>query len=402
MAAFEYLALDGAGRTKKGILTGDSSRQVRTQLRGQGFYPIEVNAVAETAGRIHRLGRQGVSPGSLALITRQMATLLRAGIPLEETLKAMEMQFSRRLQSILAGVRTRITEGASLYEAMREYPAVFPELYCVMVEAGEASGGLEEVLDRLADYTEASQALRQKLSMALVYPALVTIVAAGVVTVLLTYVVPEVIRVFEQSGQQLPLLTLWLIYASEFLRSYGLQLLAGVGLILLAGRWLLNRPRVRYHWHRMLLKTPLLGRVLRTVDAARLGRTLAILTRSGVPLLEALTIASRMVRYLPLRRSVEQAAETVREGGRLYSALERAGGFPPILIHMLAAGEDSGELENMLERIAAHQERELETAMSMLTTLLEPLVILIMGAVVLIIVLAVVLPIFDMNQLVGV
>ena len=318
MAAFEYLALDVDGRSKKGILTGDSSRQVRSLLRNQGFFPIEVHAVVESAGRSGRiLSKQRISPANLALITRQLATLLRAGIPLEESLRAMEKQVSRRLQSVIAGVRERITEGASLHEAMSGYPGIYPELYRIMVEAGEASGRLEEVLDRLADYTESRQALRQKLSMALIYPSLVTIVAFAVVMVLLTYVVPEVVRVFEQSGQRLPLLTLWLINISGFLRNNGLYLFAGLAGMLLLWRWLLKKPWIRLQWHRLLLKLPVIGRVNRTVDSARLARTMAILTKSGVPLLDALNIGGRLVRNLPLRQSIENAADSVREGGRL-------------------------------------------------------------------------------------
>lgn len=284
MAAFEYLALDAAGRSKKGVLTGDSSRQIRSHLRNQGFFPIEIHSIEEAAGRGGKpLIKQKISPANLALITRQLATLVRAGIPLEESLHALARQINKRgLQSVIAGIREQITEGASLHEAMARYPGVFPELYRVMVEAGETSGRLEEVLDRLADYTEARQALRQKLIMALIYPVLVTMVALFVVTVLLTYVVPEVVRVFEQSGQQLPVLTLCLIKSGEFLRAYGAWLVAGVLCLIISWHWVLKNPWIRLSWHRLLLKLPVIGRIIRTVDVARLTRTLAILDRKSV------------------------------------------------------------------------------------------------------------------------
>ena len=404
MAAFEYLALDAAGRSKKGILTGDSPRQVRSQLRDQGFFPIEINSVEDIAGRVGKFSIfKRISAANLALITRQLATLLRAGIPLDESLHVIGKQLAnRRLLSVLAGVRSQIMEGVSLHEALARYPWIFPELYRVMVEAGENSGRIEEVLDRLADYTESRQVMRQKLSMALIYPAMVTIVAVLVVIVLLTYVVPDVIRVFEQSGQRLPLLTVWLINSSEFIHDYGAYLLVCfIGLVVM-WFWLLKKTWIRFYWHQLLLSLPVIGRINRTIDVARLSRTLAILTNSGVPLLDALAIGGRMVRNLPLRRVIEEAADSVREGGRLHLALNKMDYFPPILVHLLAVGEDSGELENMLARIASHQELELETTVTAVTTLLEPVIILFMGIFVLFIVLAILLPIFEMNRLIGI
>jgi general secretion pathway protein F len=402
MAAFEYRAMDANGRSRKGVLTGDSPRQIRAQLRGQGLYPVDVQAVADSGGTRRPLFGQRVSTANLALMTRQLATLVRAGMPLEEALRALgEQVTNRRLQSVVAGVRARITEGSSLTEALGEFPGTFPELYRVMVEAGEASGRLEEVLDRLADYTEERQAMRQKLGVAMIYPILVTLVALLVVIALLTYVVPEVVRVFESTGQDLPLLTRGLIATSDFLRANGFYLLVGMGGLAILGGYLLRRPGIRYQWDRLLLDLPLLGRFSRTLNAARVARTLAILTDSGVPLLEALRIGGRVVPNRPMRQAVEEAAVNVREGGRLHNALNQSGYFPPLLVHMLSAGEESGELEKMLERAASHQERELESAVSAATSLMEPLLILVMGGVVLVIVLAILLPIFEMNQLVG-
>jgi len=403
MAAFEYRALDGQGRSRKGILTGDSPRQIRSQLREQGLYPVDVEPVADSQGSGRRsLFGQRVSTANLALMTRQLATLVRSGMPLEEALRALgEQVTNRRLQSVVAGVRAQITEGASLTEALAEFPGTFPELYRVMVEAGEASGRLEEVLDRLADYTEERQAMRQKLGVAMIYPLLVTFVALVVVIALLTYVVPKVVRVFESTDQQLPLLTRGLIATSDFLVANGLLLAGAAGALGIFAGYLLRKPKIRYRWDRLLLELPLLGRFNRTLNAARLARTLAILTDSGVPLLEALRIGGRVIPNRPMRQAVQEAAVNVREGGRLHNALSQSGYFPPLFVHMLSAGEDSGELEKMLERAATHQERELDSAVSATTSLMEPLLILAMGGIVLVIVLAILMPIFEMNQLVG-
>jgi general secretion pathway protein F len=270
-----------------------------------------------------------------------------------------------------------------------------------MVEAGEASGRLDEILDRLADYTEEQQYLRQKLGVALIYPVLLTVVAILIVTALLTYVVPEVVRVFEQTGQQLPLLTRSLIASSEFIRGNGVYLLVGtVGLVIFS-LYMLRRPSVRYQRDLWLLRLPFINRLSRIVNTSRLARVLAILTGSGVPLLEALRIGAQVISNMPIREAVLEAAASVREGGRLHETLNRSGYFPPLLVHMLAAGEESGELESMLDRAAIHHERELGTMVSAATALIEPLLILVMGGIVLLIVLAILLPIFEMNQLVG-
>lgn len=401
MAAFEYLALDSNGRSCKGVLTADSPRQVRTQLRGQGLFPVDVHPMLERGARTEPLFGRRLSAASLALMTRQLATLVRAGMPLEESLRALEDQVGHRLRSIVAGVRAQITEGASLSEALGKFPGTFPELYRTMVEAGEASGRLDEILDRLADYTEQQYHMRQKLGVAMVYPVLLTLVATAVIIALLTYVVPEVIRVFEHSGQQLPLLTRGLIAGSDFLRTYGIALLVVTGVLVVSGQYLLQQPLPRWYWDRQLLRLPLIGTFNKTVNAARLARVLAILTESGVPLLEALRISAQVVRNLPVREAVLEAAAAVREGGRLHTALGKSGYLPSLLIHMIAAGEDSGELEKMLERAAVHQERELNTRLMVATSLMEPILILIMGGIVLVIVLAILMPIFEMNQLVG-
>ena len=403
MAAFEYIALDETGRTLQGVLSGDSARQVRSRLRTMGLYPLKVRGVQEQAVKPAGLNpSRRISAAALALLTRQLATLVRAGMPLDEALRALgEQTASRRLQAILADVRARIMEGASLHEAMAVHPGVFPAFYCSMVAAGETGGRLEEALERLADYTETRRALRQSLSMALIYPAILTLVSLLVVAALLLYVVPEVVRVFQQTGQTLPWLTAGLIASSQVLRDFGWLLCLGAVLALLLGRFLLSRRFIRARFDRMLLDMPFIGRINRKLHAARLTRSLAILTKSGVPLLESLEISSRMIINIPLRAAVEDAAVYVREGGRLHKALEDCGWFPPLLVQMLASGEESGELDDMLARAASYEESELQAVLTAATALFEPLIILVMGAVVLVIVLAILLPIFEMNQLVG-
>lgn len=403
MAAFEYHALDAAGRARKGVLTGDSPRQVRAWLRSQGLHPLDVAQVVEhTPGTGKRQWRRQVSSADLALMTRQLATLVRSGMPLEQALRALGEQVSRRtLQNVITGIRANIAEGLSLGESLARFPGTFPQMYRAMVEAGEASGRLDEILDRLADYTEEQQYLRQKLSVALIYPVLLTVVAVSIVIVLLVHVVPEVVRVFEQTGQQLPWLTRALIAGSDLIRMNGVYLTAALFIIVAGWFWLLQRRTVRHWRDRMILRLPLVRGLVRTVNTGRLARVLAILTASGVPLLESLRIGSQVVVNLPVQEAVNSAAVSVREGGRLHESLGKSGLFPPLFIHMLAAGEESGDLDGMLNRAAIHHERELNTMVSATTALVEPLLILVMGGIVLVIVLAILLPIFEMNQLVG-
>ena len=403
MSAFEFVALDENGYTRHGVLNGDSSRQIRGRLRDMGLLPVQVQAVREDASKPAGLNpHRRVSSSAIALLTRQLATLIRAGMPLDESLRALgEQTTSRRLRAILADVRSRISEGSSLHEALSVYPGVFTEFYCGMVAAGEAGGRLDEVLERLGDYTESRRALRQTISTALIYPAILTFVSVLVVSALLIYVVPEVVRVFQQTGQSLPLLTAGLIATSQVLRDFGWFICAILFATLLLGRHLLNRTYFRSRLDRLLLELPFVGRVIRMIHAARLSRTLAILTKSGVPLLEALEISSRSISNIHLRSLVDEAVVFIREGGRLHRALDKSGWFPPLLVQMLASGEESGELDEMLERAAAHEEQELQNLLTAATAVFEPAIILVMGAVVLLIVLAILLPIFEMNQLVA-
>lgn len=407
MSAFEYTALDPRGREKKGILEGDTARQIRGRLREQGWSPVSVEPLEERrgsgAGRRPRLQFQrGISGNDLAVVTRQLATLVSSGMPVESALATVGEQTERmRVRRVVLGVRARILEGYGFAEALAGFPRVFPDLYRATVAAGEHAGHLDAILERLADYTENSQAVGQKLMVALIYPALVSLVAVGVVLVLLAYVVPEVVRVFEGMDQELPLLTRLLIGLSDGVRDWGPLIGLLLGLAAAAAAWILRREGARLRFDRWLLRLPLIGRVLRALNAARFARTLAILADAGVPVLDGLRIAAEVVRNRAMRAGVEEAARRVREGSAISKALAARGFFPPLTIHLVASGEASGRLENMLERAADAQEKELEGFTAALMGLLEPILILVMGGVVLIIVLAILLPIFDMNQLVG-
>ena len=405
MAAFEYQALNAQGQSVKGVMEGDAERQVRALLREKGLTPLRVDVIdqhAETKASAWSFSfRRGIPGAELALITRQFATLIHAGLTIEECLNALiEQAESSRSRSVLAGVRTRVLEGQSLARGLALFPESFPDIFRSMVDAGEQSGKLDEVLERLADYTENRQNLQQKVLLAFIYPALVTLVAIAIVILLLVKVVPQVIRVFENTGQALPLITRILIAISDFVRGGGWWWLAGIVAAIVAFRLTLREPHLRLRWHHALLRMPLVGRLLRGTNAARLSSTLGILTASGIPLLGAMQSAVQIVTNLPMRAAVEDALRQVRDGGSLSRALGKTKLFPPLVIHLIASGEATGKLDQMLERAAEAQTRELENWVRALTALLEPLLILVMGAIVLFIVLAILLPIFQMNQLI--
>lgn len=405
MGAFEFTALDVDGQDQKGVLEGDTPRQVRQQLRERGWTPLSVQEVAQrearAAGRRIQL-RRGVSAGELALITRQLATLVRSGFPVEESLRTVAQQTEKpRLQSMLVAVRSRVVEGHSLASGLEDFPHAFPELYRTTVEAGEQSGHLEAVLDRLADYTESRHELSQKLQQVLIYPILLTVMAVGITALLLTYVVPQVVQVFDNMGQELPLLTRVLIALSEFLQNYGLLLLIALILAAVGVRYLLKQDGPRKAFHGFLLRAPFLSRMAKGLNTARFARTLSILTASGVPVLESLRIAGQVMTNVPMREAVGEAARRVREGSSISDALEKSGYFPPMTLHLIASGETSGNLEAMLERAALNQEREMQTLIASIMAAVEPLILVVMGLVVLAIVLAILVPIFNFNQLVA-
>lgn len=404
MGAFEYTAVDASGRERKGVLEGDTARQVRQLLRDQALLPVEVNEVSQTEKKESKTKfsiKRGVSASDLSLLTRQIATLVRSGLPLEEALYAVSEQTEKpRVRSIVMGVRAKVMEGHTLADGLSDFPAVFDELYIATVAAGEQSGHLDTVLERLADYTENREQLRSRTVNAMLYPVLLFIVCIAIVALLLTFVVPKIVKQFENSKAELPMLTQVLIGISDFLRDWGLLLIAGLVLAGFAFKRWLRDPAARRRFHATLLRMPLLGKVVRGSNTARFARTFSTLTSSAVPVLEALRISGEVVTNLPMRDAVQDAANRVREGAPIGKSLGNSKVFPPMMIHLISSGESSGELETMLDRAATNQEREMDSILSTAVGLLGPLMILFMGGMVLIIVLAMLLPIFQLNQLI--
>ncbi len=404
MAAFEYLALDPRGREQKGLIEADSPRQARQLLREKRWAPLEVKQ-AKSKEDVSRGGfsfGRGLSARDLALVTRQLATLVQAALPIEEALRAAAAQStSAKIKSMLLAVRARVMEGHSLAAALREYPSAFPELYRATVAAGEHAGHLGLVLDQLADYTDQRQQSRQKIQLALLYPVILMVASLAIVVLLLGYVVPDVVKVFVNTGQELPALTRGLIATSDVVKNWGWLIVLGLVGAFLAMRAALRDPALRLRWHAFILRIPLIGRLSRATNTARFASTLAILTRSGVPLVEALSIAAAVIANLRIRERVVEAAQKVREGSSLTRALDATGEFPPMMLHMIASGEKSGELDQMLARTARNQENDLAAQVSLLVGLFEPFMLVFMGAVVLVIVLAILMPILSLNQLVG-
>jgi general secretion pathway protein F len=405
MGAFEYTAVDTSGRERKGVLEGDTARQVRQVLRDQNLLPVNVQEVKQNESNRDNARfsfRRGASAADLAMMTRQLATLVRSGLPLEESLLAVSEQTEKpRIRSILMGVRAKVMEGHPLADGLADFPLVFPELYRATVAAGEQSGHLDTVLERLSDYTEAREQLRSKTINAMLYPLMLFLVCIGIVFLLLTFVVPKIVVQFENSKAQLPFLTRGLIAISGFVREYGwivliLMFLAGYGF----KRWLRD-PAAKRRFHSFLLRLPLVGRVVRGTNTARFARTFSTLTSSSVPVLEAMRIAGEVVTNLPMRDAVEVAAARVREGAPIGKSLGAPKIFPPMMIHLIASGETSGDLEQMLDRAATNQEREMDSILGAVVGLLGPLMIVVMAGFVLLIVLAMLLPIFRLNEIIG-
>ena len=405
MGAFEYTALDAGGREQTGILEGDTPRHIRQLLRERQLLPVAVNEIAQKEATRQKSASfslsRGVSAADLSLFTRQLATLVRAGLPLEESLLAVSQQTERpRIQSIVMGVRARVMEGHTLANGFTEFPRVFPEIYRSTVSAGEQAGHLDDVLERLADYTESREGMRQKVMAAMLYPIVLSCMCFVIVCGLMTFVVPKVVAVFEASKGKLPWITQLLIATSDFMRSDGIWLLVGVGLIaFLFNRWLRN-PNARRKWHHVQLKMPIVGKLARGFNTARFTRTFSILSAASVPVLEALRISGEVVTNLPMRDAVADAAARVREGAAIGRSLSTSKLFPPMTIHLISSGESSGTLDNMLERAAIAQERELDGLLDAMVGLLGPMLIVTMGLFVMGIVFAMLLPIFEMNQLI--
>jgi general secretion pathway protein F len=405
MPAFRYEAVDSIGATKRGVVNADSARAARLDLRGQGLTPIAVDAITtqvDAAGETRKRGfGDHLSTVELALFTRQLASLLEASLPLEQAFSALLEQAERPyLRDLVASIRSEVMGGSSLSDALSRHPRDFADIYRALVASGEQIGQLARVLSRLADYIERRNALVQKVRLAFTYPAIVTVVAFLIVIFLLTYVVPQIVSVFANTKQKLPLLTILMLAVSDFVRNYGWIVLVVVIAFSFAWRAALKDPAIKLRWHTWLLTAPLYGKFERSLNTARFASTLAITTGSGVPILRALQTSRDTLSNVAMRAQVEEATNSVREGVGLARALSAHKHFPPMLIHMIRAGEVTGELPAMLERASNTQEQDLERRALTIAGLLEPALILAMGVVVLLIVLAVLMPIIEINQLV--
>ncbi|WP_194712421.1 type II secretion system inner membrane protein GspF [Noviherbaspirillum soli] len=405
MPAFRYEAVDTLGATRKGVLNADSARAARSDLRTQGLVPIVVDAIASQVDESGQGRRRGLgdrlSTVELSLFTRQLASLLEASLPLEQAFTALLEQAERTyVRDLIASIRSEIMGGASLSDALGQHPRDFADIYRALVASGEQIGQLAKVLSRLADYIERRNSLVQKVRLAFTYPAIVTVVAFAIVIFLLTYVVPQIVSVFANTKQKLPLLTVVMLAISDFVRHYGLIVAGVVVALFWTWRRALKNPVIKMRWHRWLLTAPMYGKFERSLNTARFASTLAITTGSGVPILRALQTSRDTLSNVAMRAQVEEAATSVREGVGLARALSAHKHFPPMLIHMIRAGEVTGELPAMLDRAANAQEQDLERRALTIAGLLEPALILAMGVVVLLIVLAVLMPIIEINQLV--
>ncbi len=406
MAAFEYLALNARGREEKGVLEADGVRQVRQLLRDKGLTPLSVNPTSRIEKQsglalIQNLFRPSLSVTERALITRQLATLIGAALPVEEALLAVSRQSEKAtVESMMLTVRAKVLEGFSLANSLAEYPKAFPSLHRATVAAGETSGHLDLVLSRLADFSESQQESAARVKQALIYPLILFILTIAILAGLLGYVVPDIVEVFAESDQELPWLTTGVIKASDFVVAYGLLILVGFIIVSFLFQRMLAMPDVRLRWHRLLLKMPIVGKLSRGTNTAQFASTLSILASSGVPLVDAMRIAGEVLSNAWLRLLVSEATSKVSEGTSLSSALERSGNFPPMMLHMIASGESSGELDEMLSRVAKHQQQDADLLMSVLLSLFGPMMLIVMGGAVFIIVLAILLPIINLNQLV--
>ncbi|MFT4636236.1 MAG: general secretion pathway protein F [Arenicella sp.] len=408
MGAFEYQALDAKGKTVKNITTGDHAKQVRAELRAQGLVPLEVKAVSDNAAsksdkRGKTNSRVKIKVNDLSIITRQMATLLESGMTVEETLSAVVKQSEgHKIKSVMSDIRSSVREGQSLSDSIAKYPSSFPEIYRASISAGEQSGTLDSVLDRLADYVEDSHAMQQKITQAIVYPIFLFFVCAGILIILITVVVPKVVTVYEDINQDLPVLTKLVIKLSEIMASYGVIIGLGLVALVFACRYLFSQKRPKIWLHTLYLKTFGLRKMVQNVDTARMARTLSIMVGSGVPILSSMRASQGVMNNVVLQSDLQMATEEVAQGVPIGRALERNGNFPPLLVHMVTSGENSGRLGHMLEKAATATENEMQTRVGMMVSLLGPLMILVMGSLVLVIILAILMPMFQLNELIDI
>ncbi len=403
MATFNYKALDKNGKQKKGVLEADSARLLRQQLRFMGLVPLEVNSVkSKKTTNSSSVFNSRIKTAELALVTRQLSTLVAASIPIEECLTAVAAQCDKpKIKAMITSVRGGVIEGHDLAESMRSFPFIFDNLFCSMVAAGEKSGHLEKVLDRLADYTEQRQEMKSKMMQAMIYPVVLTLVAISVVSILLTSVVPQVVGQFEHMGATLPGSTQFLIAISHALREYGLYFIILVVGGIAAFRYWLTKGNNQLKMDRVLLKIPVIGRVANELNTARFARTLSILNSSAVPLIEAMAIAGTVLSNLYIKLKVAEATEKITEGTSLGAALKNTQLFPPMMLHMIISGEQSGELGNMLERAADNQDKQFSAQVTVALGVFEPALVISMAGIVLFIVMAILQPILQLNNIVA-
>ena len=406
MAAFEYNALNAQGKEQKGVLEADSIRQVRQLLRDKGLTPLGVNPTrkkesADRFGFLSELLKPTLSVSERALVTRQLATLIGAGLPIEEALLAVSKQSEKpSIQSMMLTVRAKVMEGFSLANALGEYPRAFPNLHRATVAAGESAGHLDLVLNRLAEFTETQHESSSKVKQALVYPIILFVLTIMILAGLLGYVVPDIVKVFAESEQQLPWLTVAVISTSDFIVAHGLLIIVMLVVVAFSIRRVLQAPAALLGYDRRILFMPLVGKLSRGTNTAQFASTLSILSSSGVPLVDAMKIAGEVLSNTWLRLKVTEATMRVSEGSSLSGSLEQSGNFPPMMLHMVASGESSGELDDMLARVARNQQQDADLLMSLLLSLFGPLMLIVMGGAVFTIVMAILLPIINLNQLV--
>ncbi|GAB2639189.1 type II secretion system inner membrane protein GspF [Vibrio panuliri] len=407
MAAFEYKALNAQGKSQKGVLEGDNARQVRSRLKEQGLVPIDVVPTRAKSSKENVSSAQaamtfkrGLSTPDLALITRQLSTLVQSGMPLEECLRAVSEQSEKaRIRTMLLAVRAKVVEGHTLADGLADYPHIFDELFRSMVAAGEKSGHLDNVLERLADYAENRQKMRSKLQQALIYPVVLVVFAISIVAFLLASVVPKIVGQFVQMGQALPFSTQVLIAASEFVQNWWMHIALGIIAFTYLCRFALTKASVRLSWDRKVIGMPVIGKIARGLNTARFARTLSICTSSAIPILEGMRVAIDVMSNQYVKQQVLHAADRVREGASLRKSLEQTKLFPPMMLHMIASGEQSGELEGMLTRAADNQDANFESMVNISLGIFTPIVIALMAGLVLFIVMATMMPILEMNNL---
>ena len=404
MPAFHYTAVDKEGNETKSSLEGDTDKHVRTILREKGLIPLLVKEIkADNSTKIKiNFTQNSLSSIDLAYFTRQLATLIKSGIPIDEALFAINEQNKKQyIKNIILTIRSKIMEGYTLSDSFSDFPKSFPVIYTTTIAAGEKSGHLSLILDKLADFTESRKKLQQQIKNALIYPTALVITALLVIAFMLAYVVPKVVYIFENFNQQLPLLTRIMIASSDFLLNYWLYIIVFSVMLIFLGGYLLKNDDTKSNYHSILLKLPIFGRLIMNMNSARFMQTLSILAGSGVPILEALKISANVVTSLPMKQAVNETTIRVSEGESISKSLSQSHLFPPMMIHMIGSGENSGRLEEMLDRATVNQEQEVENTIATLLGIMQPLTVIIMAGIVLLIVLAILLPIFEINNLIA-